>query len=75
MKNKHAKFGGPRYYSFRDICVTDRGIENGWMDRKRMDGWTENGWKDSVDYIRSLGDRGNQKSSFQCLLHQELDLM
>ena len=24
MKNKHAKFGGPSYNGFRDICVTDR---------------------------------------------------
>ena len=34
MKNKHAKFGGPSYNSFWDICVTGRMTENRQNDRQ-----------------------------------------
>ena len=70
MKNKHAKFGGPSYNSFRDICVTDRMTnhrqndksQTEWQITDRMTNHRQNdkSQKDNADYIRSLEDRGNQ---------------
>ena len=52
-----AKFGGPSYNSFRDICVTDRITES--QNHRITDRITDS-QKDNAEYIRSLEDRGNQ---------------
>ena len=58
MKNKRAKFGGPSYNSFRDICVTDRQNDR-QNDRQKNHRMTDN-----ADYIRSL--RGSEGTNNDC---------